>query len=69
VVLRSRDIARSTLVAATPRLQEHGTRQNPLQRRRRLADVHVAVGSRRRARVRHLEAETAGRLLSLLRPS
>jgi putative membrane protein len=69
VVLRSRHIGRSTLVASTRRLQEHGTRQTPLQRRRRLADVTVAVGSRRRARVRHLEAATAGRLLGLLRPS
>jgi len=69
VVLRSRDIGRSTLVASTRRLQEHGTRQTPLQRRRRLADVTVAVGSRRRARVRHLEAATAHRLLGLLRPS
>ena len=69
VVLRSRDIGRSTLVASTRRLQEHGTRQTPLQRRRGLADVTVAVGSRRRARVRHLEAATAQRLLGLLRPS
>jgi putative membrane protein len=69
VVLRSRHVGRSTLVASTRRLQEHGTRQTPLQRRRRLADVTVAVGSRRRARVRHLEAATAGRLLGLLRPS
>ena len=69
VVLRSRHVGRSTLVASTRRLQEHGTRQTPLQRRRRLADVTVAVGSRRRARVRHLEAATARRLLGLLRPS
>ncbi len=69
VVLRSRHVARSTLVASTRRLQEHGTRQTPLQRRRGLADVAVAVGSRRRARVRHLEAATARRLLGLLRPS
>jgi putative membrane protein len=69
VVLRSRGVGRSTLVASTRRLQEHGTRQTPLQRRRRLADITVAVGSRRRARVRHLEAATAHRLLGLLRPS
>ena len=69
VVLRSRHVARSTLVASTRRLQEHGTRQTPLQRRRGLADIAVAVGSRRRARVRHLEASTARRLLDLLRPS
>jgi putative membrane protein len=69
VVLRSRHVARSTLVASRRRLQEHGTRQTPLQRRRDLADIAVAVGSRRRARVRHLEATTARRLLGLLRPS
>jgi putative membrane protein len=69
VVLRSRQVARTTLVASTGRLQEHGTRQTPLQRRRRLADIAVAVGSGRRARVRHLEADTARRLLGELRPS
>ena len=40
VVLRSRDIGRSTLVASTRRLQEHGTRQTPLQRRRALGGRH-----------------------------
>ena len=67
VVLRARHIARTTLVATTRRLQEHGTRRTPLQRRRRLADVTVAVGSGRRARVRHLDAGVADRLLGLLR--
>jgi putative membrane protein len=68
VVLRTRHVARTTLVADVRRLQEHGTRQTPLQRRRDLADVGVAVGSRHRARVRHLEAATALRLLGLLHP-
>ena len=63
VVLRSRRIARTTLVASTRRLQARGTRQTALQRRRRLADFTVAVGSRRRARVRHLDAGVATRLL------
>jgi putative membrane protein len=67
VVLRSRNVARTTLVAGVSRLQEHGTRQTPLQLRRRLADVTVAVGSGRRARVRHLDAGTAERFLRLLR--
>jgi putative membrane protein len=67
VVLRSRQVARTTLVASVRRLQEHGTRRTPLQLRRRLADVTVAVGSRRRARVRHLDAGAADRLLGLLR--
>jgi len=67
VVLRTRHIARTTLVADKRRLQERGTRQTPLQRRRALADVAVAVGSRHRSRVRHLEAATADRLLGLLR--
>jgi putative membrane protein len=69
VVLRSRQVARTTLVASTRRLQEHGTRQTPLQRRRHLADIAVAVGSGRRARVRHLDEGTATRLLGRLRPS
>jgi putative membrane protein len=68
VVLRTRHVARTTLVADIPRLQEHGTRQTPLQRRRDLADIAIAVGSRHRARVRHLEAATALRLLGLLHP-
>jgi putative membrane protein len=67
VVLRTRRIARTTLVADRRRLQEHGMRQTPLQRRRGLADLGVAVGSRHRARVRHLDAGTALRLLGLLR--
>jgi putative membrane protein len=67
VVLRSRQVARTTLVADVRRLQEHGTRQTPLQRRRSLADLGVAVGSRHRARVRHLEAAVALRLLGSLR--
>jgi putative membrane protein len=69
VVLRSRGIARTTLVADVRRLQEHGTRQTPLQARRDLADIGVAVGSGRRAQVRHLEARTAALLLGLLRPT
>jgi putative membrane protein len=69
LVLRSRGLARTTLVADVRRLQEHGTRQTPLQARRDLADVGVAVGSGRRAGVRHLEAATAASLLALLRPS
>ena len=68
VILRHRRIARQTLVADRRRLQEHLTRQTPLQRRRDLADLGVAVGSRHRARVRHLEAATARGLLAALRP-
>jgi uncharacterized membrane protein YdbT with pleckstrin-like domain len=67
-VLRCRHIARTTLVADVRRLQEYGTRQTPLQRRRGLADIGVAVGSRHRARVRHLEAATASALVDWLRP-
>ncbi len=67
VVLRSRGLARTTLVADRRRLQEHGMRETPLQRRRSLADVTVAVGSRHRARVRHLEAATARGLLGAMR--
>ena len=67
-MLRTRLVARTTLVADRRRLQEHETRQTLLQRRRDLADLGVAVGSRHRARVRHLEAATAHRLLGRLRP-
>ena len=69
VVLRSRHVGRSTLVASTRRLQEHGTRQTPLQRRRRLADVTVAVGSRAARGCATSRPRRPGRLLGLLRPS
>jgi putative membrane protein len=68
LVVRSRVLARRTLLARVDRLQEHGLRASPLQRRATLADFEAAVGSGRRGRVRHLEASVAGALFERLRP-
>jgi len=68
LVLRGRVLARRTLVARSDRLQEHGLRATPLQRRAGLADFEAAVGSGRSARVRYLEAAVARALFERLRP-
>jgi putative membrane protein len=68
LVVRRRVLARRTLLARVDRLQEHGVRASPLQRRASLADFEAAVGSGRRGRVRHLEAGVAGALFERLRP-
>jgi putative membrane protein len=68
LVVRSRTLARRTLLARVDRLQEHGVRASPLQRRAALADFEAAVGSGRTGRVRHLEASVAGALFERLRP-
>jgi putative membrane protein len=69
VVLRRRWLspARSTLVARRGRLQEHALAQNPFQRRARLANLSVAVGSGRTGQVAHLELATALGLFEQLR--
>jgi uncharacterized membrane protein YdbT with pleckstrin-like domain len=67
-VVRSRVLARRTLLARVDRLQEHGLRASPVQRRAALADFEVAIGSGRRGRVRHLEAGVASALFERLRP-
>jgi putative membrane protein len=68
LVVRGRVIARRTLLARVDRLQEHGLRASPVQRRASLADFEAAVGSGRTGRVRHLEAGVAGALFERLRP-
>jgi putative membrane protein len=68
LVVRGRVLARRTLLARVDRLQEHGLRASPLQRRARLVDFEAAVGSGRTGRVRHLEASVAGTLFERLRP-
>jgi len=68
VVLRARrGTARVTLLARRRRLQEVSVRRNPLQRRARLATFALALGSGRRARVRHLEAASADAAQAALR--
>jgi putative membrane protein len=68
LVVRGRLVARRTLLARVDRLQEHGLRASPLQRRAALADFEAAVGSGRTGRVRHLEAGVASALFERLRP-
>ena len=68
LVIRTRVLARRTLIARVDRLQEHGTSASLLQRRARLADFQTAVGSGRTGRVRHLEADAARSLFERLRP-
>jgi putative membrane protein len=68
LVIRTRVLARRTLIARVDRLQEHGTSASLLQRRARLADFQAAVGSGRTGRVRHLEAVAALSLFERLRP-
>jgi len=67
IVVRERLIARHTIVARAERLQEHARSQTPFQRRSGLADLAVAVGSGRRGRLAHLEADTAAALFDELR--
>jgi putative membrane protein len=68
LVVRRRVLARRTLLARVDRLQEHGLRASLLQRRVRLVDLSVAVGSGRARQVRHLDAGVAGALFERLRP-
>jgi putative membrane protein len=67
LALRFRRLARTTVLAPAARLQEHGTAQNPFQRRAGLADIEVRVGAGTHAAVRHLEERDAGRLFDRLR--
>jgi putative membrane protein len=67
LAMRSRTLARTTLLTPAARLQQHATAQNPFQRRAGLADLAVAVGKGGRARVRHLEAPVAAELWERLR--
>jgi putative membrane protein len=66
LVLRRRDLQRTTLVADAHRLPELFTRTSPFQRRAHLATLGVAAASGRRGRVAHLEAGTATELLGRL---
>ena len=67
LAMRSRFLARTTLLTPAARLQEHAIAQNPFQRRAGLADLAVAVGKGGHARVRHLDAPVAAELWERLR--
>lgn len=64
---RLRALGRRTLIARANRLQEHSVAQSPFQRRARLAQFALAVGSGRKGRVDHLELASARELFERLR--
>ncbi len=66
VLVRSRRLARRTVIVPRQRLQEHAVAQTILQRRAGLASVSVAAGARTRARVAHLDARVARDLFERL---
>ena len=66
VLVRSRRLARRTVIVPRRRLQEHAVGQTVLQRRAGLASVSVAAGAGTRARVAHLDAGVARELFERL---
>ncbi len=69
LTLRRGSLARRTLVTRAARLQDHSLAQSPLQRRARLADLSVTVGSGTGATVPDLDTATAASLFARLRPT
>lgn len=67
LAIRSLRLARTTVLGPARHREWHELSQHPLQRRARLADVFVAFGKQTDARIRHLEAATAGELYDRLR--
>lgn len=71
LLLRTRGLERSLLIAPLRRIQHRGTTANPLQRRGDLATLHIAVaggGLGGHYALRHLDAATGTALLHDLRP-
>ena len=62
LAVRSRRIARHTVLAPAHNRESHALVQTALQRRGRLADVEVAFGKTTTARVHHLDEAVARRL-------
>jgi putative membrane protein len=67
LAIRSLRLSRTTVLGPARYREWHELSQSPLQRRARLADVFVAFGKQTDARIRHLEAATAGELFQRLR--
>ena len=59
LAVRSRRLARSTVLAPAAGRESHDLAQTVFQRRARLADVAVAFGKGTVARIRHLDADVA----------
>ena len=68
LVVRSRRLARTTVLAPAAGRESHDLDQTVLQRRARLADVAVAFGKGTIARVRHLDADDARGLWAAIGP-
>jgi putative membrane protein len=59
LAVRSRRLARTTVLAPAANRESHSLAQNVLQRRAGLADLRVEFGKKTEARIRHLEAADA----------
>jgi uncharacterized membrane protein YdbT with pleckstrin-like domain/SAM-dependent methyltransferase len=59
LAIRSRMLARTTILAPAGNRESHDVEQTALQRRGRLAHVSVAFGKRTTARIRHLDLDVA----------
>lgn len=68
LAIRSRRLARSTVLARAAGRESHELDQTVLQRRARLADVAVAFGKGTVARIRHLDADDARGLWAAIGP-
>jgi putative membrane protein len=68
LVVRSRRLARSTVLAPAAGRESHDLAQTALQRRARLADVAVAFGKGTVAQIRHLDADDARGLWAAIGP-
>jgi putative membrane protein len=69
LMLRWRSVSRQTLITRAARIQRRGTTADPLQRRARLATVHLAVASGHTGgvyAVPHADRDEAERLLAML---
>lgn len=64
LAIRSRMLARTTILAPARHNESHDLEQTALQRRARLAHVSVAFGKRTTARIRHLDLDVARALWS-----
>ena len=68
LAIRSRRLARSTVLAPAAGREFHELDQTALQRRARLADVAVVFGKGTPARIRHLDADDARGLWAAIGP-
>ena len=68
LAVRSRRLARSTVLAPAAGRESQDLDQTALQRRARLADVAVAFGKGTIARIRHLDADDARGLWAAIGP-